>query len=344
MKKALALAAALTLIACSSTRAQQASGSEVVAKIGDRPVTMRELEERWSAGNPKEYAEATQKVYDGRRAALESMVAESLVGTAAKAKGMTPDAYLESEISKRAKPVTDADVVTFYQQNINQMQGRSLDAVSPAINRYLTDQRRATARQELIGELRKSGPAVTVMFEVPRRTIEVAATDPSIGSANAPITIVEFSDFQCPFCQRAAPTLKQIRDKYGDKVRIVWKDYPLTQIHPQAFKAAEAARCADEQGKFWEFHDHLFANQQALQPDNLKQYAADMKLDAAKFNACLDTSKYAERVRDGVAAGTRLGVNSTPTTYINGRFLEGAQPYEVFTSVIDEELSRVAKK
>jgi protein-disulfide isomerase len=341
MKKVLALTAALTLLACSPSRAQQA-GSDAAARIGDRVVTMKELEDRWAASDPAQHADATQKLYEGRRAALDDIVAETLIGQAAKAKGMTPDAYEEAEIAKRVKPVTDADVVAFYQANQNQMQGRTLDSVAPAINRYLTDQQHSTARQQLVTELRKAGPPVRVLFEAPRTKVDVAATDPSLGAASAPVTIVEFSDFQCPYCQRAAPTLKQLRQIYGDKVRIVWKDFPLTQIHPQAFKAAEAAHCAEEQGKFWEFHDKLFGNQQALQPDDMKKTAADMGLDATKFNACLDSSKYAERVRDGVAAGTRLGVNSTPTLFVNGRLVQGAQPVEVFSGIIDDELE--AKK
>jgi protein-disulfide isomerase len=337
MKKVLALTAALTLIACSPSRAQQA-GSDTAARIGDRVVTLKELEDRWAASDPAQHAEATQKLYEGRRAALDDIIAETLIGQAAKAKGMTPEAYEEAEIGKRVKPVTDADVVAFYQANANQMQGRTLDSVSPAINRYLQDQQRSSARQQLVNELRKSGPPVRVLFEAPRTKVDVAATDPALGAASAPVTIVEFSDFQCPFCQRATPTLKQLRQAYGDKIRIVWKDFPLTQIHPQAFKAAEAARCAEEQGKFWEFHDRLFGNQQALQPDDLKKHAADLGLDSAKFGSCLDSSKYAERVRDGVAAGTRLGVNSTPTVYVNGRVVQGAQPFEVFSGIIDEEL------
>ena len=140
----------------------------------------------------------------------------------------------------------------------------------------------------------------------------VAADDAALGAANAPVTIVEFSDFQCPFCQRVVPTLKQLRETYGDKVRIVWKDFPLTAIHPEAFKAAEAGNCAREQGKFWEYHDRLFANQQALQPDALKKHAVAAGLDAAKFNACLDTAKYSDRVQEQMGVGTRLGVNSTP--------------------------------
>jgi protein-disulfide isomerase len=344
MKNAFALAAALTLIACSSTRAQQSSGSEVGARIGERAITMQEIEERWASSDPAEHAEATQKLYEGRRAALDAIVADMLIADAAKAKGMTTEAYESAELTKREKPITDEDVTAFYQQNINQMQGRSLDQIAPVIKRYLTDQQRATARQQLVAELRKGGPPLRVLFDAPRTKVDVAANDPAIGGASAPVTIVEFSDFQCPYCQRAAPTLKRVRQTYGDKVRIVWKDFPLTQIHPQAFKAAEAAHCAEEQGKFWEFHDRLFGNQQALQPDDLKKTAADLGLDTAKFNACFDASKYAERVRDGVAAGTRLGVNSTPTMYLNGRLVSGAQPYEVFTAMIDEELSRESKK
>jgi protein-disulfide isomerase len=179
-----------------------------------------------------------------------------------------------------------------------------------------------------------------VLIDAPRRDVAIENTDPSLGRSSAPVTLIEFSDFQCPFCQRVAPTLKKLRETYGDKVRIVWKDFPLTQIHPQAFKAGEAAHCAGDQGKYWEYHDRLFANQQQLQPDELKKHAADLGLDAMAFNACLDSSKYGERVRDGVAQGQRLGVNSTPTIYINGRVLSGAQPYETFVSVIDEELSR----
>jgi protein-disulfide isomerase len=344
MRKAFAFTAVLTLLACSSAPAQQATGSagsEVAAKVGDRVIMVKELEDRWQAENPAEHAEAVQKVYDGRRNALEDIIADMLLGQAAKAKNMTADAYEEAEIGKRLKPVSDLEVGSFYQANVSQMQGRPLEAMAPLIRNYLQEQQRGTARRELLAELRKSGPAVRVMFEAPRTNVALQASDPSLGPASAPVTIIEFSDFQCPFCQRAVPTLKQVRAKYGDKVRLVWKDFPLTQIHPQAFKAAEAARCAADQGKFWEFHDQMFGNQQALQLDSLKKYAADMGLDAAKFNECLDSSKYAETVRTGVAAGQKLGVNSTPTLYINGRALQGAQPFETFEAMIDDELARV---
>jgi protein-disulfide isomerase len=121
---------------------------------------------------------------------------------------------------------------------------------------------------------------------------------------------------------------------------MVWKDFPLTSIHPEAFKASEAAHCAGEQGKYWEYHDRLFQNQRALQVDNLKKHAADLALDEAKFNACLDSGKYAGRVRTGLQEGTALGVGSTPSIFINGRLVMGAQPFEAFKQIIDEELQR----
>jgi protein-disulfide isomerase len=344
MTRALLLTAAVSLLGCTpAPAAQQAAPGDTAARVGNRVITNKEVDDRWQALDPSGHAEAAQKAYDGKRSALDAIVAEMLIAEAAKQKNLSPEAYEQAELKARTKPVGEADVVTFYQSNINQMQGRPLETMAPAIRRYLQDQQNDSARASLIAELRKSGPEVRVLFDAPRHEVEVSADDPAIGSSSAPVTLVEFSDFQCPFCQRVAPTLKQVKDKYGDKVRVVWKDFPLTQIHPQAFKAGEAAHCAADQGKFWEYHDRLFANQQALQPNDLKKHAADLGLDATTFASCLDSSKYGERVRDGVAQGSRLGVNSTPTIYINGRVLSGAQPYEVFAAVIDEELSKTKK-
>jgi protein-disulfide isomerase len=337
MRNVFYLTVVLSLFACSAAPAQQ---PENAARIGSRTVTTKELDDRWRSDDPASQADITQKLYDGRRAALDAIIADQLMTEAAKKKSMTAAAFELEEVGRRAKPVTEGEVVAFYQANINQMQGRSLEVMSPAISRYLTEQQRDNARRELIAELRKTGPEVRVLIDAPRREVDIEASDPSLGRASAPVTLIEFSDFQCPFCQRVEPTLKKVRETYGDKVRIVWKDFPLTQIHPQAFKAGEAAHCAGDQGKYWEYHDRLFANQQQLQPEDLKMHAAAVGLDATAFGACLDSSKYGERVRNGVAAGTRLGVNSTPTIYINGRMLSGAQPYETFVSVIDEELSR----
>jgi len=343
MTKALLFALAATFLACSSAPAQQPSSQapgDVAAKIGDRSITIRELDDKWKQNDAAQNAEATQMIYDGRRAALESIIADALLAEAAKSSGMSAEGYLEAEIAKRVKPVTDQEVTTFFQANQNQMQGRPLEVMAPAITRFLNDQRHSEARDAIVNDLKKKGPAIRVSLEVPRANIAIGASNPSVGNASAPVTIVEFSDYQCPYCGRVEPTIKRLRATYGDKLRFVWKDFPLTQIHPQAFKAGEAAHCAGDQGKYWELHDVLFNNQQALMPGDLKKHAADLGLNAEQFNQCLDSSKYGERVRDGVSEGGELGVNSTPTIFINGRRLSGAQPYEAFAAIIDEELAR----
>lgn len=350
--RTLTTCAILLALACSAPAQQQSTapatagdsgGTDVAARVGDRTITLEELDDRWRQTDPAGQAQAVQRIYEGRREALEAIVAEMLIEQAAKADGTTPEQFTDAEIARRVKPVTEGQIVSFFQENQAQMQGRGLAAMSPAIRNYLEEQQRADAYRALVAELRKDGPAVTMVLDAPRYEVDVAADDPVLGDADAPVTVVEFSDFQCPFCQRVVPTLKRVRETYGDRVRIVWKDFPLTSIHPQAFKAAEAGQCAREQGRFWEYHDRLFANQQALEPELLKKYAADLGLDAAQFNSCLDTAKYAERVQEQMGAGAQLGVSSTPSIFINGRLLSGAQPYETFTAVIDEELARAKR-
>jgi len=333
----------LLALACAAPAQQPpgvAGGTDVAARVGDRAITVGELDQRWRTTAPAEQAQALQQVYEGRRQALESIVADMLIERAAKASGMDQEKYAEAEVARRLKPVTDEQVSAFYKENQAQMQGHDLAAMSPALRRYLEDQERAAAYRALVAELKTAGARVEYVLDAPRYDVAVAADDPALGSASAPVTLVEFSDFQCPFCARVRPTLMRVKEAYGDRVRIVWKDFPLTSIHPQAFKAAEAGQCAREQGKFWEYHDRMFANQQALQPEFLKKYAADAGLAAAAFNTCLDSARHAERVKSQIGEGTGLGVSSTPSVFINGRMLSGAQPYEAFASIIDDELAR----
>ena len=353
----LGISAALLLgLACSAPAQQQPSapppsgghaaarGGDAAARIGTRTVTMKEIEDRWRENNPQEHAQAIQAVYDGRRAALDAIVAELLIEQAAKAQGVTPEQYTEAEVTKRVETGDRSRRRRFLPAEPEPDAGPRAAGDGACDPPFLEDQQRATAQQTLVAELRTKGPAISVLFDAPRSEIAVAADDAALGAASAPVTVVEFSDFQCPFCQRVSPTLKQLKDTYGDKIRIVWKDFPLTAIHPEAYKAAEAGNCAREQGKFWEYHDRLFANQQALQPDALKTHAVAAGLDATKFNACLDSSKYSDRVQEHVGVGARLGINSTPAVFINGRQVTGAQPYEVFAGIIDEELERAARR
>jgi len=336
MKTIFFLTVVVSLLACSAAPAQQ---PENAARVGNRTITTKELDDRWRADDPASQADATQKLYDGRRAALDAIIADMLLTEAAKKKNMTAEAYELEEVGKRVKPVTDADVTAFYQANINQMQGRPLEVMAPAINRYLTEQQRAAARQALITELRKAGPDVRVLIDAPRRAVDIESSDPSLGRASAPVTLIEFSDFQCPFCLRADPTVQQVLSTYGDKIRFVYRHYPLPN-HPAARPAAEAAACAGEQGKFWPYHDRLFANPTKLSDADLKQHAAALGLNTTQFNTCVDTHKLKAQIDNDVKDGEEAGVNGTPAFYINGRMLSGAQPFEAFKKIIDEELAR----
>ena len=173
--------------------------------------------------------------------------------------------------------------------------------------------------------------------------VAVRPDDPVRGNPRAPVTVVEFSDFQCPFCSRALPTLKQVEQGYGNQVRVVWKHQPLA-MHPQAMPAALAAEAAREQGKFWEMHDKLFQNQQALDPQSLERYARELGLDLARFRGAQADPRLRARVEEDQALAARLGITGTPTFVVNGEKVIGAQPFEKFKEVIDSQLQKVARK
>jgi protein-disulfide isomerase len=231
--------------------------------------------------------------------------------------------------------VNDAAVDAFYEENKARIP-QPKEQVAPQIRQYLQQRGQFEAREKFFKGL-ESKYKVDMKLE-PLRA-EVAATGPAKGPAQAPVTIVEFSDFQCPFCARVNPTLEQVRAKYGDKVRIVFRQYPL-DMHPQARKAAEASLCANEQGKFWEMHDAMFANQQLLGVDDLKAKAVGLGLNADSFNSCLDSGKFGSQIAQDLEAGSAAGVSGTPALFINGRFINGAVPLEQITEVIDDELRR----
>jgi protein-disulfide isomerase len=316
------------LPACSA----QDQAGKVLAVVNGKAIT--EADVRASAADQLKALERDhqQKVHGLIEGSLEQMVQDRLVEAEAAARGTTREALL-AEL--KAAPVTDADVDAFYEQNKAQIQ-RPKEQIATQIKAYLEQQGQQKARQEFFQGL-ESKYKVEKKLEPIR--IEVAAVGPSKGPANAPVTIVEFSDFQCPFCSRLIPTLKQVEEKYGDKVRVVFRQYPLP-FHQNAQKAAEASLCAADQGKFWELHDAMFANQQALAVEQLKAKATELGLNAEQFNSCLDSGKHAGVIQADMKEGAAAGVNGTPAMFINGRFVSGAVPLEQITAVIDDELRR----
>lgn len=168
--------------------------------------------------------------------------------------------------------------------------------------------------------------------------------DPALGPVDAPVVIIEFSDYQCPYCKRwHDEVFGRLLSEYGDVVRFVYRDFPLGSIHPFAAGAAEAANCAGEQDAYWEYHNALFSDTYGMDRDALLQYANDLGLDAAAFRECLDSRRYRDEVQADYEAALQLGINSTPTFFINGRPVIGAQPYEVFARIIEEELAAAGK-
>jgi protein-disulfide isomerase len=209
------------------------------------------------------------------------------------------------------------------------------------VRQFLLEQNYDRALETFIGDLRDQYGVASNLG--PYRVEFDLVDHPSMGSADAPVTIVEFSDFECPFCRRTQPVLDQIEQTYGERIRMVYRQFPLTDIHPRAQKAAEASLCANDQGEFWPMHDALFAEPIELEVASLKFKAAELGLDTAAFNQCLDSGMHAARVRDDLKAGMAAGVTGTPTIYINGRPVSGAQDFAAYAAIIDDELTRTTQ-
>ncbi len=341
---ALAAVAVMVGVACSTSAqpARQLSATDVVATIGSSSITLGELDERALQASAADFGggRLVQVLYLARRAALDDLVAERLMDAEAKARGIDRATLFEREVQAKAAKPTAADVEFWYQMNPDRVQGRPLDQLRDPIQRMLTDQRLSEAHDALISTL-KAKTAVAITLEPPRQQV-AAAGHAAKGPETAPIQMVEFSDFQCPFCQRANPVVERVLQTYGDKIRFVYRHYPLAN-HPNARPAAEAAACANAQGKFWPYHDRLFANSSALSDADLKSHAAATGLDTAAFNACFDGHQKKEEVDTDLKEAELVGVTGTPAFFINGRSIEGAQPYEAFKRLIDEELALTKK-
>lgn len=308
----------------------------VVATFGGDSVDASELE---AAGGAKLFAIRTQE-YQLRKQLLDEIIGKRLLEREAKTRNLAVPDVVRAEVEDKVPPVTEEEQKAYYEQNKARFAKLTEPDALKQIASGLRQQKLAARRTEFLAGLRKAA-AVKVMLEPPRLQIEVAG-GVAKGPASAPITIVEYADYQCPYCTRALASLKQVEERYAGKVRIVFRDFPLTQIHPNAGKAAEAGACANDQGKFWPMHDRLFANTSKLGVDDLKKHALDLGLDAATFDACLDTGKHAEAWKKSLEEGQRYGLSGTPSFFINGRLMVGAQPFEGFAQVIEDELERQA--
>jgi protein-disulfide isomerase len=306
------------------------SPSKVVATVGTHKITQAELDARVK----QQLAALQSQEYEIKRQAIDSMADEYLLDQAAKKESLTPDEYIKKH--EVAKKFTTTDAKAYYDQH-KELQSRypQFDPIKDKLAAALQQQYDDQQRDILMAGLKKDNP-VNVLLTPPRVEVNYAG-HPQRGPADAPVTIIEFSDFQCPYCKRAEPIINEVREKYGDKVKLVYMDFPLS-FHEHAMGAATAARCAADQGKFWEYHDQLFENQSKLDPNDLKATAKKVGLDETKFDQCLASDKVKDEINADVEQGHNLGVDGTPAFFINGRPLSGAQPATAFSQVIDEEL------
>jgi protein-disulfide isomerase len=338
---------ALLAVGCSKTSKGTGGGAAgaprdpkaPVAKLGAQTITEGELAKEAKGQLMRAEAQHAERVHEIKEQALQGMIDKRLIEAKAKAEGITSEKLLEREVTSKITPPSDAEIQQTYDQA--KAQGQQLppfDQIKPQIVRYLSERNSGNARKAFVDKLRNESKVVVMLPPVLLPKMEVAAEGESKGPNGAPITIVEFSDFQCPYCSRAEETVKKVLDEYKGKIRLFYRDYPLP-FHPQAQKASEASLCAGDQGKYWEMHEKLFASQQALAVPQLKEHAKGLGLDQGKFDKCLDSGDKAKIVEASKKAGEELGVSGTPHFFINGRPLSGAQPFEEFKKLIDIELS-----
>jgi protein-disulfide isomerase len=335
----LLLAAAALACARSEGPADAGAGEapgEPVAEINGQSISSAELD-AWIKEDlfRREFtSKRGSELFELRMRALDELLLERAIADEAKQREISEDALIDEEVAALG-PVGDADVQEFYDRHSSRFRGATLEQMQDRIRSFLESDRKSKARERVRDRAR-----VVVHLQPPRAS--VAAEGASQGPVEAPVTIVEFTDYQCPFCQRAEPTIREVVQRYPQQVRWVVRHLPLDSIHPLARGAAHAAVCADRQGRFWEFHEKLFANQQALEPAQLAGYAKELGLDAAAFDACLGSPETHARVEQDVEAAREVGVSGTPAFFVNGILLTGAKPVEEFVRVIERELE--AKK
>jgi len=279
--------------------------------------------------------------YDLQKRALEEAINQKVLEAEAGRRGLAMEKLVEQDADSKVAAPTPAEVEAFYLGQKDRL-NRPLDDIRPQLQQALMQARIAQARQGLVKRLREKAQ-VTILLRPPK--IEVSYDPKRLsGDAKAPVMIVEFSDFQCPFCRNAQSTLKEVRQKYKDRVRLAYRDFPLRDIHPQAQSAAEATRCAGEQGKFWEYRNLLFGNPAKQDRPGLTKHARSLQLEQRQFEDCLASGKYKGKVEEDLQAGTRAGVSGTPGFFVNGIFLNGAVPFAEFEKVIDAELAALERR
>jgi protein-disulfide isomerase len=317
--------------------ASKTDGEQPIATVDGQPIYQSDLTGPAAA----QMLQIRQQGYKVESEALDALIRQKVVEIEAKKEGISVEQLYQKEVDSKIPEPSDAEAKGFYFA-VKSRTPLPFNALEPQIKEMIKGDEIQEARAKYADSLRAQAD-VAILLQPP--AVELGANDPARveGNPKAPVTIVEFADFQCPFCGRVEPTLVDLLKKYNGKVSLAFRDFPLRAAHPFAEGAAEAGRCAEAQGKFWPMHDALYADQSKLSADDLIKTAATVGMDRSSFAACLKSGKYSAAIEQDEAIGSKAGVTGTPAFFINGRFLSGAAPEEQFQQIIDSELATAGK-
>lgn len=316
----------------------QSSKGDVVAELDGQAITETDL----LAKIKPRLSRIENQLYDIKRDGIDEIIENKLLEKEAQKKSVTVQQLLKTEVEDKVGDVSQKEIEDFYATIKDRVNGKTVEELKPQITAQLRGKRAGTYRENLIDKLMNQA-SVEIYIKRPKVDVGVGNSPSQGGPASAPVTVIEFTDFECPFCDRARPSVNQVLSTYKNDVHYVMRNFPL-DFHKSAKKAAVAALCANDQKKYWDYSDILWKNQRALDVTNLKKYAADLKLDTKKFDECLDADKHIAQVNQDHQEGMKAGVTGTPSFFINGQMLTGAQPFDAFKKVIDEELREAKRK
>jgi protein-disulfide isomerase len=331
----------LALSGCSTAQGENGSAAadgdqKVLAYVGDKPITLDEVDDTIGA----QLIELRQQEYDLRKKAIDNMVTKMLLEQEAESRGITLAELGKVEVQDKARPLTEELIKQIYEMNKSHpsLKDKTFEELRPMLEQNAQAQLIGERQMAYVAELR-SKANVRVVLEPPRVEVAVPDYEPSLGPADAPITFVEFADYQCPYCRRTQPAIERVLAEYGDKIRFVYRDYALN-FHKRAEPAAVAARCAGDQDKFWDYHKNLMNVAGTLNDDDLIGRAERLGLDMTAWQACVGANRHLDLIQTGFRDGAAVGVTGTPTFFINGRMMVGAVEYEAMKEVIEDELAR----
>jgi protein-disulfide isomerase len=329
---ALGLGAAFAFAGTNTAFAQ--NDNTVVAEVGGVKVTISELEREESA----KLLAAHYQYYLVETKALDELIDKKLLEQKAKSENLTLDQLMDRDIKSKVTDPTEDQMKVYYEGLETE---QPYDAVRGKILEKIRQLRSDKLKAAYVKELREK-TAISVALEPPRANVEgIEVQAEAAGSKSAHVTLVEFADYECPYCQKVAADVKKLKADFGDRVAFTYKDFPLSN-HSRAEKAAEASRCASKQDKFWEFHDEIFHSKE-LDVDQLKAQARSLKLDAEQFDKCLDSGETAAAVDRDRKEGLRLGITGTPSFFVNGHYLSGALDYAALRKIVEQQLGAPAQ-